>query len=80
MNRHTSRSQAIQLLYNVEFTQVSIIDAENAIENISDDAKLFAEGVLNNLNEIDQIISNSLQNYTLNRLKAVDRAIIKLAT
>ena len=79
-SRHLSRQQAIQLLYNVEFTQITLDEAVKSIENLTDDAKLFAKEVLNNLPEIDEIISASLVNYTLNRLNAVDRAILRLAT
>lgn len=79
-SRHLSRQQAIQLLYNVEFTQITLDEAVKSIENLTDDAKLFAKEVLNNLPEIDEIISASLVNYTLNRLNTVDRAILRLAT
>lgn len=79
-SRHTSRQQAIQLLYNVEFTQIGIEEAFNSVDNLTDDAKDFTNGVLTNLPQIDQIISDSLVNYTLSRLNAVDRAILRLAT
>ena len=38
------------------------------------------KGVLENLESIDNIISNSLVKYTIDRLSYVDRAIIRLAT
>ena len=79
-SRHTSRQHAIQLLYNVEFTQIGIEEAFSSVDNLTDDAKDFTNGVLTNLPQIDQIISDSLVNYTLSRLNAVDRAILRLAT
>lgn len=36
-------------------------------------------GVKHNLNKIDQVIVESLRNWTINRLSYVDRAIIRLA-
>ena len=79
MNRHKSREQAIQLLYNVEFMGVSLEDAQTSVENVSEDALSFAAHVLADLTNIDEIIENNLVDYSLRRLNAVDRAIIRLA-
>mgnify|MGYP003298049433 CR=1 FL=1 len=42
--------------------------------------KLTIKAIVNNLEEIDSTISGGLQNYTIDRLSYVDRAIIRLAT
>lgn len=36
--------------------------------------------VLNNIEEVDDVISNNLYNYTVNRLSYLDRSIIRYAT
>ena len=45
-----------------------------------EEALKIALGVLENLNQIDQIINDSLYNYELSRLPYLDKAIIRLAT
>ena len=78
-NRHLSRQQAIQLLYNVESTNVSLEEAFYAVLDLTEDAKSFAAHVLYDLENIDRIIEENLVDYSIKRLNAVDRAIIRLA-
>lgn len=78
-SRHKSREMAIQLLYNVDFMKVSLEEAKDSVENVSDDAMLFASKVLHDKENIDMLISNSLENYHINRLNTVDLQIIRLA-
>lgn len=79
VSRHKSREMAIQLLYNVDFTQITLDEAKASIENVSDDALSFAAHVLYDKVNIDKIIEESLENYHINRLNSVDLQIIRLA-
>ena len=77
--RHKAREQAIQMLYIVEATKIDLEEAFYAIPDLTEDAKSFAAHVLYDIENIDNIISKNLENYSLKRLNAVDRAIIRLA-
>lgn len=79
VSRHKSREMAIQLLYNVDFMQITLDEAKASIENVSDDALSFAAHVLYDKVNIDKIIEESLENYHINRLNSVDLQIIWLA-
>lgn len=79
ITRHQLRQEAIKLLYMVEFMDLSIEEIVKSQEDVSTEAVELASNTLAKLVEIDQIIENNLVNYTLKRLNAVDRAIIRLA-
>lgn len=79
VSRHKSREMAIQLLYNVDFMQITLDEAKASIENVSDDALSFAAHVFYDKVNIDKIIEESLENYHINRLNSVDLQIIRLA-
>lgn len=79
VSRYKSREMAIQLLYNVDFMQITLDEAKASIENVSDDALSFAAHVLYDKVNIDKIIEESLENYHINRLNSVDLQIIRLA-
>lgn len=79
VSRHKSREMAIQLLYNVDFMQITLDEAKASIENVSDDALSFAAHVLYDKVNIDKIIEESLENYHINRLNSVDLQIFRLA-
>lgn len=79
VSRHKSREMAIQLLYNVDFMQITLDEAKASIENVSDDALSFVAHVLYDKVNIDKIIEESLENYHINRLNSVDLQIIRLA-
>ena len=83
-NRHEQRQFAIQILYTVEQNSTSLADAIEQVFNTkfekSDDAISFANYTMLKLDKIDELIESHLINYHLNRLNAVDRAILRLAT
>ena len=79
VSRHKSREMAIQLLYNVDFMQITLDEAKASIENVSDDALSFAAHVLYDKVNIDKITEEYLENYHINRLNSVDLQIIRLA-
>lgn len=72
LNRE-KRLEVVNCLYQFDLLNKEI---DKSFLNINS----ICEEIINNLNVIDSIIENSLENYTLNRLSYVDRAIIRLAT
>lgn len=88
--RRDGREAAVQFLYGNE-TQSAVVDASSerlaafwALREAKPAAREFAEtlihGVAAHLGEIDSAIRTRLENYSLHRLAAVDRNILRLAT
>ena len=73
-NRTKSRSKAVEKIYAYDMTgEMDFYEADDyAVELIN--------GVINMKDEIDEIISKNLFNYTIKRLNLVDLAIIRVAT
>lgn len=82
MKRRDARIMAMQILYTSDLNKISINDAINFYDETTVDelAIEFVNGVINNLEKIDYLISISLTNYSIDRLNLVDKAIIRLAT
>lgn len=87
--RHQARKRAVDLLFEAEargFTAAEVADARNALaESQSDVSPLnsytvtVARGVTEHAAHIDDLIAAHLQGWTLERLPAVDRAILRVA-
>lgn len=73
-NRTKSRSKAIEKLYSYEMTN------EIDFNETDDYAVELINGVIENKDTIDEIITKNLFNYTIKRLNLVDLAIIRIAT
>lgn len=82
MTRREARVLCMQILYNADFSEISISESKkNVVEGeVSPEVEVFLNMVESNLAKIDEIIEKSLVNYTLARLNKVDKAIIRLAT
>ena len=87
--RHQARKRAVDLLFEADargITPAEVADARNALaEKQSDVTPLIpytvtvARGVTEHAAHIDDLISAHLQGWTLDRLPAVDRAILRVA-
>lgn len=76
-----SRIDAIKVIYSCHMNDTKPEDvAPTVIEDGDTVALKLALGVMNNIEKIDEVIANSLVNYSLSRLNVVDRSIIELAT
>ena len=87
-SRSKARKRAVDALYAAEMrdematdlltaTQESVADRQNQDE-IFDFAMELVSGVLANQIEIDELLSLLAQNWTLDRMPALDRAILRL--
>lgn len=83
MNRHTAREKAFQILFQLDINDNEPKEAIEAfLESEESDAflKLLVEGVTEKKSEIDAVIADNLENWTLNRIASVERTIIRIAT
>lgn len=88
--RHKARKRAVDLLFESEAKDVSpmllieqrreIVRTDESVGIIHDYTERVIEGVAADRDQIDAVVSSHLQNWTLSRLPAVDRAILRLAT
>lgn len=93
-NRTITRENAMRVLYQIFLYKKNKIDyttngvMEEYMDNIpleehkiinTDFLKELVEGVLNNINDIDNNISKYLENWTIDRLGLTDQAIIRIS-
>lgn len=85
-SRRDGREAAVQFLYNRDLNSdlgADDFDAffklRNARKGVQTFAAELARGVLEHQEEIDALISKTVQNFELKRLSAVDRNVIRLA-
>ncbi|WP_445170054.1 transcription antitermination factor NusB [Mycolicibacterium sp. Dal123E01] len=87
--RHQARKRAVDLLFEAEargLTSAEVADARIALADANADVSVLnpytvtvARGVAGNTAHIDELITSHLQGWTLERLPAVDRAILRVA-
>ena len=85
LTRTEAREKIMVILYQIDLYQKEKIDydVESVIkENLDMDNKYVRDivnGVMDNKEELDKIISRYLENWSLNRLGQTDRAILRLS-
>lgn len=82
MKRRTAREKALQTIFQIEMSQPTVDDAiEHVLEGQPNDPYLIrlVNGVVDHMEEINEIISKHLEKWTLERLANVDRNILRLA-
>ncbi len=87
--RHHARKRAVDLLFEAEargLSPIELADVRTALAQTNPDVKTLhpysvavAHGVGEQIAHIDDLISTHLQGWTLERLPAVDRAILRVA-
>ena len=77
--KRDARIKAMQILYTCDFQGLEIKDALEMEEEIDELAVTLAEFCFANLSKVDELISSTLERYTIDRLNLVDKAIIRLA-
>ncbi|RMI30708.1 transcription antitermination factor NusB [Nocardia stercoris] len=87
--RHKARRRAVDLLFEAEARDVDPADliadrvalaaGDDAVAPINPYTRTLVEGVADDLDRVDGTIESYLQDWTLGRLPAVDRAILRVA-
>jgi len=84
--RRVSREVSLKVLFQVDLVHANIEEAlKHAFENdkYPDDVKEFTltlvKGVMSNLAEIDKVIKNYTNNWSLDRITNIDRNILRIA-
>jgi N utilization substance protein B len=87
--RHQARKRAVDLLFEAaarDMSPVEVVDVRTALAEANPDVAALhpytvtvARGVTEHSAHIDDLISSHLQGWTLDRLPAVDRAILRVS-
>lgn len=87
--RHQARKRAVDLLFEAEarsLTPADVAEARNILSEKQSDVRplnpytvTVARGVTKHAAHVDDLIASHLQGWTLDRLPAVDRAILRVA-
>jgi transcription antitermination protein NusB len=87
--RHQARKRAVDLLFEADargLSALEVVDVRTALAEAKPDVAplhpysvAVARGVGENIAHIDDLITSHLQGWTLDRLPAVDRAILRVA-
>lgn len=87
--RHQARKRAVDLLFEAEARGLSpaqvadgrtlLAESDQDVSALNPYTVMVARGVTQNAAHIDELISSHLQGWTLERLPAVDRAIMRVA-
>ncbi|RKX39828.1 MAG: transcription antitermination factor NusB [Thermotogae bacterium] len=84
--RHRMRLAVFKTLFQYEFREDDPFEILKEVmdrslnDKAKEDARRYVENIFENLEEIDNIISQYLENWTLDRLSAVDRNVLRLGT
>ncbi|MEW4208580.1 transcription antitermination factor NusB [Priestia megaterium] len=82
MKRHTARQKALQALFQHDLGQTEPMEAiGNVVQNEKFDQFLesLVLGVVEHQQEIDELLRNHLEKWTLDRVATVDRVILRIA-
>jgi N utilization substance protein B len=86
-SRRKSREKALQVLFQLDFHNADIEavlkefwDTHSTGDKVRDFTESLVRGTFTNREIIDQMISSTVENWSIERLAAVDRAILRFAT
>lgn len=87
--RYKARKRAVDLLFEAEARDIDpaqlteqrkrMAETDAAIAPVNPYTAEVVDGIADNLDRIDRVIEDHLQDWTLDRLPAVDRAILRVA-
>ncbi|WP_084474509.1 transcription antitermination factor NusB [Nocardia vermiculata] len=87
--RHKARRRAVDLLFEAEARDIDpadliserldLVGRDDQVAPVNPYTRVLVEGVADDLDRVDGTIASYLQDWTLDRLPAVDRAILRVA-
>ncbi|RLQ92137.1 transcription antitermination factor NusB [Planomicrobium sp. Y74] len=81
MKRHEAREKALQTLFQLEGTELTMAEAIEHVMNGENDNfyTLLVEGTYSNMADIDGKLKGHLENWSLERLPKIERTILRMA-
>lgn len=82
MKRHDAREKAVQVLFQLDNTDLTLQEAIGHVLNEEETDAFFEKlvhGVTEKLQEIDEKLTENLENWSLGRLPKIERTVLRLA-
>ncbi|CAM5203995.1 Transcription antitermination protein NusB OS=Ureibacillus acetophenoni OX=614649 GN=nusB PE=3 SV=1 [Ureibacillus acetophenoni] len=82
MKRHEARSKAMQVLFQLDNIELTLNDAISHVLDGEESDSFFeslVHGATEKKDEIDEILKQKLENWSLNRLPKIERTVLRLA-
>ncbi|MFC3211687.1 MULTISPECIES: transcription antitermination factor NusB [Planomicrobium] len=81
MKRHEAREKALQTLFQLEGTELTMVEAIDHVMDGENDNfyTLLVEGTYTNMADIDEKLKGHLENWSLERLPKIERTILRMA-
>lgn len=85
MSRKKARECIMQLLYQMDMNKdyesdnIDIFINNFEQDNVEEYLRNTTNGIVSNLEEVDKLIANNLQGWSINRLAKIDLAILRIA-
>jgi len=81
MKRREAREKALQTLFQLENTQLTIEEAMSHVLNGESDTfyEKLVRGTTEQLTQIDESLKTKLENWSLDRLPKIERTVLRLA-
>ncbi|MFJ5765759.1 MULTISPECIES: transcription antitermination factor NusB [unclassified Lysinibacillus] len=81
MKRHEAREKALQVLFQLDNTDLTVEEAKEHIKGQPTNAfyEKIVNGTAEHLEEIDAVLSQHLEKWSLARLPKIERTVLRLA-
>lgn len=81
MNRHQMREKALQMLFQLDVNKQDLLDQLRDLQKDQNNAYYveLITGVIDHVKQIDEILDEHLENWTLDRIAAVEKTILRIA-
>lgn len=81
MSRHQAREKALQHLFQLDVNKQSLMEEIESLKNDSTNSFYvnLLTGVLQEIENIDEILANHLENWTIDRIAAVEKTVLRIA-
>jgi len=81
MKRREAREKALQTLFQLENTQLTVEEAMSHVLDGEDDSffEKLVRGTTEHLTQIDESLKTKLENWSLDRLPKIERTVLRLA-
>lgn len=84
MKRHAAREKAFQLLFQIDSNDMdpneALCEQNDGVAEIDSFLEGLVHGVADYKETVDQIISDHLENWTIQRIASVEKTILRIAT
>lgn len=82
LNRRTAREKALEILFQLDINDSNLSETIKKLVEKKEDHYFLIElvdGVVGNVEEIDQFIINHLENWTIERIASIEKTVLRMS-